>query len=50
MLDVVITAEVYRRSKSALSTPGPYVVEGWVTMDSQRGEPLIRAERIWSLK
>jgi len=50
MLDVVITSEVYQRSKAALSTPGPYVVEGQVALDSQRGEPHIRAERIWSLK
>ena len=50
MLDVVISAEVYRRSKAAFSTPGPYVVEGRVDLDSQRGEPFIRAERIWALK
>jgi DNA polymerase III alpha subunit len=50
MLDVVITAEVYRRSKAAFSTPGPYVVEGRVDLDSQRGEPFIRAERVWALK
>ncbi len=50
MLDVVITSEVYRRSKAALSTAGPYVVEGKVDLDSQRGEPFIRAEKIWSLK
>ena len=50
MLNVVITADVYRRSKKALSTAGPYVVEGMVSLDNQRGEPFIRAERIWSLK
>lgn len=50
MLDVVITGEVYRRSKAAFSTPGPYVVEGRVDLDTQRGEPFIRAERIWALK
>jgi DNA polymerase III alpha subunit len=50
MLDVMITADVYRQSKAALSTVGPYVVEGLVSLDSQRGEPIIRAERIWSLK
>ncbi len=49
MLDVVITAEVYRRSKSALATGGPYVVEGLVNLDTQRGEPFIRAEKIWTL-
>lgn len=50
MLDVVISADVYRRSKVALSTAGPYVVEGKVDLDSQRGEPFIRADKIWSLK
>jgi DNA polymerase III subunit alpha len=50
MLDVVITTDVYRQSKAALSTAGPYVVEGLVSLDSQRGEPIIRAERIWALK
>jgi DNA polymerase III alpha subunit len=50
MLNVVITSEVYRRSKAALSTAGPYIIEGWVSLDSQRGEPFIRAERISSLR
>jgi DNA polymerase-3 subunit alpha len=49
MLDVVITADVYRRSKTALATGGPYVVEGLVNLDAQRGEPFIRAEKIWAL-
>jgi hypothetical protein len=47
---VVITSDVYRHSKLALSTAGPYVVEGMISLDNQRGEPVIRAERIWSLK
>jgi DNA polymerase III alpha subunit len=50
MLDVVITAEVYRKCRSALATAGPYVVEGQVDLDSKRGEPFIRAEKIWALK
>ena len=50
MLDVVITAEVYQRTRAALSTGGPYVVEGRVELDNQRGEPFIRAERIWAIK
>ncbi len=50
MLDVVITSEIYKRSKAALATGGPYIVEGLVDLDSQRGEPFIRAERIWALK
>ena len=50
MLDVVITAEVYQQTRAALSTGGPYVVEGRVELDNQRGEPFIRAERIWAIK
>jgi DNA polymerase-3 subunit alpha len=50
ILDVVITSEVYRRSRTALSTAGPYVVEGKVELDSQRGEPFIRAAKIWALQ
>ncbi len=49
MLDVVISAEIYRRSKTALSTPGPYVIEGHMLLNDQRGEPFIRAEQVWSL-
>ncbi len=50
MLDVVISSEVYRRCRSALAAPGPYIVEGRVDLDSQRGEPFIRADKIWLLK
>jgi len=50
MLDVVITSDVYQRSRAALTTAGPYVVEGRVVMDHQRGEPRIHAEKIWALK
>jgi DNA polymerase III subunit alpha len=50
MLDVVIKADVYRRSKAALDTGGPYIVEGLVDLDSRRGEPFIRAERVLALK
>ncbi len=50
MLDVVITSEVYQRSKTALATGGPYVIEGRVDLDSQRGEPIIHAERAWAIK
>jgi DNA polymerase III alpha subunit len=49
MLDVVIFGDVYRRHRQALATPGPYVLEGNVELDPGRGEPAIRAERIWLL-
>jgi len=48
MLDVVITSTVYRQSRSALSTPGPYIIEGLVEQGRDQGEPFLRAERIWS--
>lgn len=49
MLDVVIFGDVYRRCRSALSTPGPFVIEGVVEPDPARGEPVIRAERVWRM-
>ena len=46
MLNVVIFANVYRKCKNALSTPGPYVVDGMLEFDEIQGEPIIRADRI----
>jgi DNA polymerase III alpha subunit len=50
LLEVVISAEIYRRSRAALSTPGPYIVEGRVELDPEIGELFIRAERIVQLE
>ncbi len=49
MLDVVILGEVYRRNRTALSGPGPYVLEGMVEFDQEKGEPFIRLERAWAV-
>jgi len=49
MLDVVIPGEVYRRNRAALSGPGPYVLEGLVVFDQEKGEPFIRLERAWAI-
>ena len=49
MLNVLITPDVYRRSRSEISARGPYIVEGTVELDRERGEPFIRADRIWAL-
>jgi DNA polymerase-3 subunit alpha len=46
ILNVVIFADVYRSSRAAFSTPGPYIVEGLVELDREQGEPFIRAERV----
>lgn len=50
MLNVVIFANVYRSSRPAFATPGPYIVEGMVELDRDQGEPFIRAERVIGLK
>ena len=48
-LDVIIAADVYRRSHSELKGDGPFVVEGNVEIDPNTAEPMIRAEKIWGL-
>jgi DNA polymerase III subunit alpha len=49
MLDVVISEDAYRRSRRDLSQKGPYLLEGTVERHQTRGEPFIRAARIWVL-
>lgn len=50
MLDVVIFGDVYHRQRTALASgAGPFVIEGVVERDSEREEPVLRAEKIWRL-
>jgi DNA polymerase-3 subunit alpha len=49
VVEVVILGEIYRRHRPALSRPGPYLVEGVVELDEEKGEPFIRAERVEGL-
>jgi DNA-directed DNA polymerase III PolC len=46
MLDVVVFPEAYRRSRAALSGPGPYLIEGTMVVEPARAEPLLHAERV----
>jgi DNA polymerase-3 subunit alpha len=48
-LQVVISAETYRRCRNELRLVGPFVVEGSMEMDSRQIEPSLRADRIWAL-
>lgn len=50
MLDIVILADVYDRHRSAFKKSGPYVVEGMVEYDTERGEPFVLAEHVWLLE
>jgi DNA polymerase III alpha subunit len=49
LLDVFIPYNVIRRTKSNTNTSGPYVIEGVIEIDVTTGEPLIQAERLWTL-
>jgi DNA polymerase III alpha subunit len=50
MIDVDISASVYRRSKDELVGRGPYIVEGMIELDERSGEPFIRAEGILGIR
>jgi DNA polymerase-3 subunit alpha len=47
MLEVVIYSDVYRRNRVELTSPGPYIIEGVVELDQEKGEPFIKAERVY---
>jgi DNA-directed DNA polymerase III PolC len=46
VVEVVIFGEVYRRCRAALSGPGPYLVEGVMELNEEKGEPYLRAEEV----
>jgi DNA polymerase-3 subunit alpha len=50
MLDVVVFPDAYRRAREALSSPGPLLVSGVVERDSNRDEPLLRADVVSLIK
>ena len=42
----LIPGEIYRRYKTAFSSPGPYIVEGVIGLDRDQIEPVLRVERV----
>lgn len=50
VLEVVIFGDVYQRNRTALAGTGPFVIEGLVELDTARGEPVIRAERVFRVE
>lgn len=50
MINILIPSEIYNRSKNELSGSGPYLIEGIVETDEERGEPFVRAEQIELLR
>jgi len=46
MLDVVLFPDVYRQARTFIHSSEPLFVTGMVEMDTSRGEPLLRAEKV----
>jgi DNA polymerase III alpha subunit len=49
-LDAVIFPEVYRQTKSMISSSKPFLLTGIIEMDSARGEPVLKVEKVVSLQ
>jgi DNA-directed DNA polymerase III PolC len=49
MVDVIVPQQIYDRSRSVFSEDKPMIVEGEVALDAERGEPIIRAQKLWRL-
>jgi DNA polymerase III alpha subunit len=45
-LDAILFPEVYRVSKSLFDSSKPFLITGVMEMDSERGEPFLRAEKV----
>jgi DNA polymerase III alpha subunit len=48
-LDAILFPEVYRQSKSLISSTRPFLLTGMMEMDTERGEPFLRVEKVASL-
>jgi DNA-directed DNA polymerase III PolC len=46
LLEVVFFPDAYRRNRSALQTGGPWLITGLMEIDRERGEAVLRAERV----
>ena len=45
-LDAILFPEVYRRAESLLSSSKPFLLTGIIEMDTDRGEPFLRVEKV----
>jgi DNA polymerase-3 subunit alpha len=46
VLDVIVFPDAYRQAQSAVNSNAPLLVTGLVEMDEERGEPLLKAEKV----
>jgi DNA polymerase III subunit alpha len=49
-LDVIVFPQVYRATKSILDTNTPLLISGVMEMDTERGEPFLRTEKVIALR
>ena len=49
-LDAILFPEVYRQSKSLIHSIAPFLLTGMMEMDTERGEPFLRVEKVMPLK
>jgi DNA polymerase III alpha subunit len=45
-LDAILFPEIYRRAKSLIDSSKPLLITGVMEMDSERGEPFLRVEKV----
>lgn len=48
-LDAILFPEVYRQAKSLISSSLPFFLTGIMEMDTERGEPFLRVEKVAQL-
>jgi DNA polymerase III alpha subunit len=49
-LDAILFPEVYRQAKSLISSTTPFLLTGIMEMDTERGEPFLRVEKVVTLR
>ena len=50
MLEVILFPQVYRQAREIVSSGKPFLVMGMMEMDSGRGEPFLKAEKVTALE
>ena len=48
-LDAILFPEVYRHAKLIIDSTQPFLITGMMEMDTERGEPFLRAEKVLSV-
>jgi hypothetical protein len=49
-LDAILFPEVYRQARGSISATKPFLLTGIMEMDTERGEPFLRVEKVVSVK